>query len=202
LLGLDRWIGEHTDVRLVIIDVLARFRNSKGSRDVYQRDYETISKIKTVADKHSIAVIVVHHTNKLQDSLDVFDRVSGSTGLTAASDTVMVLERYNRVDREGKLQIAGREVLPQEMALEYDLDFGTWKYVGDASLFSMSEKRMEIFNYLENEENWKRPEEVANALGKNPNTVRVTLRKMLKDGQIYQPRYGLYTTINKLDKQT
>jgi len=125
LLELDRWVGLHSDVRLVIIDVLARFRNSKGSRDVYQRDYGTISKIKTVSDKHSIAVIVVHHTNKLRDSPDIFDRVSGSTGLTAASDTVMVLERYNRADTEGKLQIAGREVVPQEMALEYDSDFGT-----------------------------------------------------------------------------
>jgi hypothetical protein len=199
---LDQWIGEHSDVRLLIIDVLARFRNPKSSRDVYQHDYDTISRIKTVADKHSIAVIVVHHNNKLKDSPDVFDRVSGSTGLTAASDTVMVLERYNRVDREGKLQIAGREVIPQEMALEYDPDLGTWKYVGDASLFSMSPERYEIFTYLENEENPKGPEEVAQALGKNPNTVRVTLRKMVKDGQLCQPAYGLYTTSNKFHKQS
>lgn len=198
---LDLWIGEHSDVRLVIIDVLARLKNPKGSRDVYQNDYETISKIKTLADKHSIAVIVVHHTNKPKDSPDVFDRVSGSTGLTGASDTVMILERYNRVDRKGKLQIAGREVVPQEMALEYDLNLGTWKYVGDASLFSMSKERMEYLNYLENEKNPKGPEEVAKALGKNPNTVRVTLGKMVRDGQLCRPAYGLYTTINKFNKQ-
>jgi len=63
-------------------------------------------------------------------------------------------------------------------------------------MFSISDERLEIIKYLQNEEYPKRPGEIIKALGKNPNTVRVTLRKMVKNDQLFQPGYGLYTTIN------
>src|SRR5262249_34565487 len=48
---LSRWLDAADNPRLVIIDVVAKFRTaSTGRRNVYEEDYEVLSQIKDVLD--------------------------------------------------------------------------------------------------------------------------------------------------------
>ena len=92
---------------LVIIDTFQMVR--EPSRDsAYAADYADLSPLKRLADDSGIAVVVVHHTRKMGDA-DVFNTVSGTTGITGCADSTMVLSNVNRADGNATLSIAGRD---------------------------------------------------------------------------------------------
>ena len=63
--------------------------------------------MKDFADRHSLSVVVVHHIRKQNDS-DVFNKVSGTTGLTGSADATFVLEKESRASDTAE-EMAGRE---------------------------------------------------------------------------------------------
>lgn len=194
LLDLEVWLKQHPDVQVVIIDVLRRFSKSGTSKSIYQSEYDPIAQIKALADKHGIAIILVHHTNKLKNCDDVFDMVSGSTGLTGACDTVAILKRPNRADANAKLHIAGRDIEARDLNLKYDSDRGIWELSDDPAEHCTTDQRREIFRFLDNQETAKQSHEIAAAMGKNHSTVRGLLSKMAKNGELRQPNRGFYIT--------
>ena len=102
------FLTEHPATKLVIIDTLQKVRDSKGSAGkagMYGNDYDDISSIKRIADGFNIAILLVHHLRKLQDSDDPFNDVSGSTGIIGAADTNF---------------ISGRDVEYQELTLQFN----------------------------------------------------------------------------------
>jgi len=113
--NLEDWIGKHPDTRVVVIDTLAQIRPEKSGKDLYLADYNTISKIKKVADRFQVAVIVIHHLRKSVAD-DPFDQVSGTLGQTGAADTVMILQR-SRGSTDAELKITGRDVEEAEYAM-------------------------------------------------------------------------------------
>ena len=84
----------------------------------YASDYGDISQIKEFADRHSLAVIVVHHIRKQNDS-DVFNKVSGTTGLTGSADATFVLEKETRASDTARLYCVGRDIEYQEFVLRF-----------------------------------------------------------------------------------
>ena len=91
-----------------MIDTLQKIRTS-SKENAYANDYGDISIIKDFADRHSLAVVVVHHIRKQGDN-DVFNKVSGTTGLTGSADTTFVLEKETRASDTAKLYCVGRDV--------------------------------------------------------------------------------------------
>ncbi len=73
-----------------VIDTLQKARTAPKD-NAYANDYGDISLLKDFADRHALAMVVVHHIRKQGDS-DVFYRVSGTTGLTGSADATFVLE--------------------------------------------------------------------------------------------------------------
>ena len=65
-----------------------------------------------------MAVIVVHHIRKQNDS-DVFNKVSGTTGLTGSADATFVLEKEKRASDTAKLYVTGRDTPYQEYTLRF-----------------------------------------------------------------------------------
>ena len=115
------FLSENPNTKLIIIDTLQKVRDSKsgsGKSGMYASDYDDISSIKQIADQYSIAVILVHHLRKLQDSNDPFNEVSGSTGIIGAADTNFVLKRKRSSD-DAVLYVSGRDTEYQEMTLSF-----------------------------------------------------------------------------------
>ena len=117
IVQLEDYLKEYPDSRLIVIDTLQKIRTaSKDS--AYASDYGDISLIKDFADRHSLAVVVVHHIRKQNDS-DVFNRVSGTTGLTGSADATFVLEKEKRASNAAKLYVTGRDTPYQEFTLRF-----------------------------------------------------------------------------------
>lgn len=128
---VSEWLDEHPDARLVIVDVLGKIRPPDGvNANAYERDYAVIGQLKRLADKHSVAVVVVTHTRKMGAD-DAFDTVSGSTGLTGAADTTLVLRR-GRGESSAVLHVTGRDVEESEYAVTFDPLTGSWSLDGNA----------------------------------------------------------------------
>ena len=117
IVQLEDYLKEYPDSRLIVIDTLQKVRTASKD-NAYASDYGDISLIKDFADRHSLAVIVVHHIRKQNDS-DVFNKVSGTTGLTGSADATFVLEKEKRASDAAKLYVTGRDTPYQEFTLRF-----------------------------------------------------------------------------------
>lgn len=123
---LDVFLQEHPSTKLVIIDTLQKIRELSSSSYSYSQDYLIISKLKEIAARHNICLIVVHHTRKMEAD-DRFEMISGTNGLLGAADGAMVLQKKNRTDLNATLSIVGREQQDQALTLEFSPQTCTWK---------------------------------------------------------------------------
>ncbi len=117
IVQLEDYLKEYPDSRLIVIDTLQKVRTASKD-NAYASDYGDISLIKDFADRHSLAVIVVHHIRKQNDS-DVFNKVSGTTGLTGSADATFVLQQESRASNAAKLYVTGRDTPYQEFKLRF-----------------------------------------------------------------------------------
>src|SRR5262245_44504822 len=57
---IEKWCDDNPDARLVVIDILAKFRKpSSGQVNVYEQDYLALSKLQELAVRRGITIIVV-----------------------------------------------------------------------------------------------------------------------------------------------
>lgn len=75
--------------------------------------------LKGFADSRGLAVLAVHHTRKLGDA-DVFNTVSGTTGITGSADSTFVLAKQGRSSEYATLSLTGRDVEFQELKLRFN----------------------------------------------------------------------------------
>jgi len=103
--------------QLLIIDTLARVRGARQGHDIYLEDSSLGAALQSVALAADAAVLVVHHQSKVGHD-DFLLSLSGSAGLPAAADVVMVLER-ERNATVGRLLAVGRDIEEKEIALRW-----------------------------------------------------------------------------------
>lgn len=125
---LERFLEQHEDTNLVIIDTLQRIREAGGDKYSYGADYATIQKLKQFADAYGICLLIVHHTRK-QQAEDHFDMISGTNGLLGAADGAFLLQKEKRTGDEATLEISGRDQQEQRFHLKRDSDRLTWELV-------------------------------------------------------------------------
>ena len=113
---LERFVREHPDTRLIIIDTLQKVREIGGEAYSYASDYDIITRLKSFADCRSLCLILVHHTRK-QKADDVFDMISGTNGLLGAADGAFLLQKPKRTANEATLDISGRDQQDQRLHL-------------------------------------------------------------------------------------
>ena len=195
--GLDDlrlWLDHHQEARLIVIDTLAKVRTPRGrDRDLYESDYERMIGLKALADEYGVAILVSHHLRKATAD-DPVDEVSGSTGLTGAVDTVLILKR-DRAQADAVFFATGRDIDETETALQFDKATGLWTALGNAEDYRRSQERNDIIKLLAANDPMT-PKDVAETLGKNSSTVRVLLRKMVMAGEIQHASEGAYTVEN------
>ncbi len=89
---LDKYLNANPEVKYIVIDSLTRFRPLPDARmPQFLADYEAVSQLHQMAKCHrGVCIDVVHHARKAR-SEDALDDVSGTYGLTAACDSIIVL---------------------------------------------------------------------------------------------------------------
>jgi hypothetical protein len=188
---ISAWLDAHSDARLVVVDVLTRVRGRTGDRTSrYDADYEAMAAIKTLADRHSVAFLVVHHTRKAIAD-DFLDSVSGTHGLAGAADAVLVLAR-GRGSAQAALKITGRDVEEASHALDFAPDIGSWQLLdGAAADYELGETRRRILR-LVNDEHGLTPTQIAERLNIKVDNAKRTVRRMAEDGQLDTDGSGRY----------
>ena len=123
---LTRFVSEHRDTRLIIIDTLQKIREASGDRYSYASDYEIIGQLKHFADQTGIALLLVHHTRK-QQADDKFDMISGTNGLLGAADGAFVLQKEKRTGNTAVLEVSGRDQPEQRLILKKNMERLVWE---------------------------------------------------------------------------
>ena len=71
--------------------------------------YQDVGLLKQLADRHHIAILLIHHLRKLHDD-DPMNMISGSTGLSGAADSAFVLQKHSRLANVASLHCTGRDI--------------------------------------------------------------------------------------------
>jgi hypothetical protein len=123
---LKKFVSEHPDTRLIIIDTLQKVREVGGEKYSYASDYEIMARLKGFADRHNICGLVVHHTRK-QTADDSFDTISGTNGLLGAADGAFIMLKEKRTDNKAVLDIVGRDQQDMRLHLQFDRERCLWE---------------------------------------------------------------------------
>ena len=123
---LNRFVREHPDTRLIIIDTLQKIREAGAEKYSYADDYKVITSLKHLADGTGICLLLVHHTRK-QQADDKFDMISGTNGLMGAADGAFLLQKERRTDSAATLDISGRDLQDQRLYLKRDGERLAWE---------------------------------------------------------------------------
>lgn len=136
--GLEIQINEfmisHPKVSLIVIDTLQKIRGGENDKYSYSNDYEVISLLKQIADRHNICILVVHHTRK-QEATDIFDTISGTNGLLGAADGSLIINKDKRADSRAKMAVSGRDIPYQELTIEFDKQKCLWDFIDEIDTY-------------------------------------------------------------------
>lgn len=192
---IETWLKTRPEARLVMVDVLTKIRprsRSGSNNQQYEEDYEVCDPLKRLADRYRVSILLLHHLRKLT-SEDPLDQILGSVGMSGAPDTAWVFRRA-RKDPRASLLITGRRIREeQERALQWDGPAVSWLDLGDADEMIRTHEQQEVMNYLrESGPGAKRLKQIADALGKSPDTVRKLCQKLKDDGHITSEAWGTY----------
>jgi len=123
---LEKFVREHSDTKLIIVDTLQKVREAGGEKYSYSSDYEVIGRLKRFADESGVCLLLVHHTRK-QQADDKFDMISGTNGLLGAADGAFLLQKERRTDNAATLDISGRDQQDQRLYLIRDEERLVWQ---------------------------------------------------------------------------
>ena len=127
---IEQFLKEHPQTKLIVIDTLQRIRTVGNDANPYASDYRDIGVLKALADKYRIAILLVHHLRKMNDD-DPMNMISGTTGLSGATDSNFVLRKSQRRENTATLYCTGRDIPYRELALEFDGEDHVWKLLSD-----------------------------------------------------------------------
>ena len=94
---LEKFVREHSDTKLIIVDTLQKVR----------------------------CVLIVHHTRK-QPAGDSFEMISGTTGLLGCADGAFLMQKEKRTDSKATLEVVGRDQPDQRLYLSKDQESLIW----------------------------------------------------------------------------
>ena len=126
---IEQFKKEHPDTVLVVVDTFQIIR-SKVSDSSYANDYEEVRKLKELADRLGISILLVHHIRKMSDA-DPFNKLSGTTGLNGAMDSIFILDKSRRSAQGATLFCTGRDISYREMELRMT-DACLWEVESDS----------------------------------------------------------------------
>lgn len=142
-------IKRNPTIKCVVIDTFQKVRSSSAyGESMYAHDYRDISTLKKLADELRIAIILIHHTNKMKDrdtDGDPFAKISGTNGLMASADCVFLMDR-KRGEHEVQFSFTGRKIRCDTWTLCQNETDMTWSKIGTAEEEAYKKKYKEYTN--------------------------------------------------------
>ena len=127
---IEQFLSEHPATGLVVIDTLQRIRTAGNEITPYASDYRDIGVLKALADRHRIAILLIHHLRKRNDD-DPMNMISGTTGLSGATASNFVLRKSKRGENTATLYCTGRDIAYRELSLEFNNESHVWNLLSD-----------------------------------------------------------------------
>ncbi|MGH1364215.1 MAG: AAA family ATPase [Calditrichia bacterium] len=188
-LQLRNCLDQKKDIRMVVIDTFGRFANPKRNSDLYSEDYKTTASLQKIAMEYHLAIVLIHHTRKTRSDY-ALDDVTGTTGVTAAADCVMVLVPGAT---DSVLHITGRDMESLKLSVTFDKTTGLWVSQGEAEDVELSEPRKKILETVSNSDKPLSPTEIAEQTGKSKGSIKKLVTQMYAEGQLTREARGQYT---------
>ena len=141
-------IKRNPEIKCVVVDTFQKVRSASAyGESMYAHDYRDISTLKKLADELQIAIILIHHTNKMKDrdtDGDPFAKISGTNGLMASADCIFLLDR-KRGEQEVQFAFTGRKIRCDTWTLSQNEDM-TWSKLGTAEEEAFKKKLKDYNN--------------------------------------------------------
>ena len=191
---LNRFVSEHRDTRLIIIDTLQKVREAGGENYSYASDYDIITRLKSFASSAGICLLLVHHTRK-QASSDKFDMISGTNGLLGAADGAFLLQKEKRTADTATLDVSGGDQQDQRLYLVRNNETLAWDFVrAETELWKEPPEPLleEVAkHFTEDNPKWiGTPTELAAILGVDMKPNTITMKLNINAGKLYD-EYGI-----------
>ena len=137
-------LKDYPSTGLLFIDTLQMVRDNASAKvNAYAQDYKDLSSLKKIADNHGICIFVVHHTRKERDGGNIFNDMTGSTGIMGVADTGMILRKEDRFGDNATLCITGRDV--EEKKLKMQMRGVKWEITEELSADDLRKERIPDF---------------------------------------------------------
>ena len=198
--ALDRYLEGNPQCKFVVIDILENFRPpEKVGRNMYRADYQDVSAINKLAEKHRAAILILHHDTKTKPS-DWLAWASGSRGLTGAAASTLVLEWKDEETPLAVLRGAGRYFEGRwGIVLEGDRGRLTWTVREDLDPDEIKQtpERLQVLEVVEelSGEDGVSLNMVARKLDKSPQATKYLLDKLIREGLVMKIGRGKYKPI-------
>jgi hypothetical protein len=191
--GLEGWMNDFPDTRLVVVDLLANIFLPQEKKSEYFVMYHAVSRLCKTADKLHVSMLVLHHTNTRNEAElnDPFDAIMGGQGIKACVAGCMLLYRQ-RFNTSMSLMLAGKHVREAVFNLERD---ESWRIrlVDDPPKAALTPERLAIQRAVAM--GHQTPKAVGEYLGKSPDAMRKAMARMVEAGQLKQLDYGKFAPV-------
>jgi len=195
---LKKFMKEHPDTKLVILDTLQKIREVGNEKNSYAKDYEIIGKLKQITDESGCCFLLVHHTRK-QQADDKFDMISGTNGLLGSADGAFMLVKEKRTDQTATLDVSGRDQKDQRIYLTRDNERLIWEldHVEAEPWVEPTDAVLEAIAALVNETSpvWNgTATELVSALGVDLKPNALAMRLNIRAGKLEDQYHICYTS--------
>ena len=144
---LEEELEEHPDIKLIVVDTLQKIRDAAPRGELaYATDYREIGALKEFADRNKICILVIHHLRKMPDTDNVFNMISGSTGIMGVADTIFIIYKKMMTDKNASLHSTGRDIIGGDLVIQFNEHNFIWEVVGSAEEEEEKRKQREYEN--------------------------------------------------------
>jgi hypothetical protein len=190
--------------KLVVIDpFLTAAPSRSGKSDPVRADYSEIDALKDIASEFGLDIVIINHTGKEPRGEDVLSlsNVLGTTGVTAAVDTIIILGRTK--DDEPVMAVKGKDVYEKVFTLDFDLDeHRGWLCLGEALPKLKGDRKLIMDQIQAAKGHCLKLEAFISALGKPKQLVYRLLQKMIDQGLIQKLDHGTYGFLHDQTKES
>ena len=186
-------LEDNPNTGLLFIDTLQMVRDNVSSRvNAYAQDYKDLSALKKIADDHKMCIFLVHHNRKEHDGSNVFNDMTGSTGIAGVADTCMVLRKEDRFGNDAILSITGRDI--EEKRLKLTMRKNVWEVTEALDTSALRRERIpqflfQIADYLLKEKSFTGTmEELLAAIGDKTTAANVASKLVTRHfNDVFKP---------------